>query len=95
MSANSNTDPFGAFFSYAARWWPYHLRSAPVGSFNLDDVLELVGPASARYPALAREYRWNYVPGWDSLTDPLRFLVRYGDVSMLEQLLDQLCHTFT
>ena len=44
---SSNTDPFGAFFDYAAGYWINHLGRAPV-DFRLDDVLELASHFSPR-----------------------------------------------
>ena len=88
---SANTDPFGAFFSYAARRWDYHLHSAPVVSFNLDDVLELASLTSARYRAWALESgHWHYWACQNPLTGLLDFLARCGNASMLEQLLDRL-----
>ena len=70
----------------------YHLGSAPA-DFNLDDVLELASPTSARHEAWALESGWLYYQthGGDSLEiGSFRFLAHYGNVSMLEQLLDRL-----
>ena len=84
--------PFGAFFDYAARCWTDHLGSAPVG-FNLDDILELASPTSARNKA------WRLprpVPAWYPACSPamkpsaLCLIVGFGNVSILEQQLDRL-----
>ena len=87
----TNTDPFGPFFSYAARCWTRHLGSAPV-DFNLDDVLKLASHTSARCRAWALESGWDYY--WGNKRElkfsSLDILARYGNVSMLEQLLDRL-----
>ena len=89
---SSNTDPFGAFFNYAARKWTRHLSSAPV-DFSLDDVLKLVSSTSARQRAWLLESGWIYRP--DSLISSmvngaLNFLAAFGNVSMFNQLLDRL-----
>ena len=86
---SSNTDPFGAFFNYAACCWRNHLDGAPV-NFSLDDVLELASPTSARYLAWALESGWYPRAGSSDFIPMLNFFVHYGNVSMLEQLLDRL-----
>ena len=65
---SSNTDPFGAFFNYAAHYWKAHLGGAPV-DFNLDGILELTDSTSARRRAWVIESRWCpssmlRQPGW-------------------------------
>ena len=45
---SSNIGPFGACFHYAACCWTAHLGGAPI-DFNLDDVLELASPTSAKH----------------------------------------------
>ena len=90
-----NTDPFGAFFEYAACYWKVHLGSAPV-DFNSDDVLELAGPTSTRRQAWALRSGWTPYQAWYPWVAPretnttLCFLVEFGNVSMLNQLLDRL-----
>ena len=90
---SSNTDPFGAFFDYAADFWTYHLHSAPV-DFRLDDVLELASPFSPRRRAWTRGFPWfesdSRQPRSLEVYHNLKFLVQFGRVSMLEQLLDRL-----
>ena len=82
-----NADPFGAFFNYAARCWTAHLGGAPY-NFDLDDVFELIRPTSVRYGA------WGLESGaWDVLCipdSPLRLLVGFGSVSVLQPFLDRL-----
>ena len=89
---SSNTDdPFGAFFNYAAHRWIGHLGSAPV-DFSLDDVLKLASSTSARQQAWALETcgsDWRNSIMF-SFTSTLSFLALYGNVSMLDQLLDRL-----
>ena len=86
---SSNTDPFGAFFNYAARYWKYHLHSAPV-DFRLDDILELASPTSARHRAWVTESGWFYaMNSSSSMTATIQFFVIFGKASMLEQLLDR------
>ena len=84
------TDPFGAFFDYAARHLTAHLGSAPV-DFNLDDVLELASPTSARHRAWLLE-SWVRYP-YCSLTmkpSALCLVAGFGNVTALEQQLDRL-----
>ena len=95
-SVSSNTDPFGAFFNYAAHYWTAHLDGAPVG-FSLDKVLKLASPTSAKHQAWVRASGWDhwhpsYLPHSPGLRDnPLCLLVCLGgNVSILEQQLDQL-----
>ena len=85
------TDPFGFFFDYAARCLKFHPGGAPV-DFNLDDVLELASPTSARNKA------WRL--GSNSVIysncspamkpGPLCLIAGFGNVPMLEQQLDRL-----
>ena len=87
---SSNNDPFGAFFDYAAGNWRYHLGRAPV-NFNLDDVLALASPASARHRAWAplRPYQINHLASSASAVTHL-FILQFGNMSMFNQLLDRL-----
>ena len=89
---SSNTDPFGAFFHYTAHWWTDHLDGAPV-DFNLDDVLKLASPTSARYrPWVLESGRnpWRPSSSPEVNASPLCLLVGFGNVFMLEQQLDRL-----
>ena len=90
---SSKTDPCGAFFNYAAPCWEFHLDSAPV-DFNLDDVLELASPTLARYRAwrtLGSSLGYSCLDSsGSSKTCSLKFFVQYGNLSILEQLLDRL-----
>ena len=94
QSVSSNADPFGAFFDYAADYWSYHLVSvisAPV-DFNLDDVLELASPTSTRHRAWAlQSYSYHLYDEQASsgVYATLKMFVRFGNVSMMNQLLDR------
>ena len=90
VPVSSNTDPFGAFFHYAAHCFTDHLGSAPV-DFILDDVLELASPTSARHKAWMLESEVLY-PKFSPSTEPsaLCLLACVGNVPMLEQQLDRL-----
>ena len=92
-SKGSNTDPFGAFFHYAARNWTDHLGSAPV-NFSLDDFLEVASPTSAKHRAWALESRYRRQGFFGSSPGakegPLCLLVHNGNASTLEQLLGKL-----
>ena len=86
----SNTDPFGAFFNYAAHCWTDYLGRAPV-DFNLDTVLELASPTSAKHRPWALETGWKPWVGCSSeSTTLLCFSVHFGKVSILEQALNRL-----
>ena len=84
-----NTEPFGAFFDYAARYWTYHLGGAPV-DFSLDDVLKFASPTSGRQRAWAQGWRTVGSPPRVADINPLCLLAEFGNVSILEQLLDRL-----
>ena len=83
-----NTDPFGAFFHYAAWCWTDHLGSAPV-DFNLDDVLELANPVtSARHKAwMLESHVWYPDCSLRNKHGALCLIAGFGNVSMLEQVL--------
>ena len=88
---SSKTDPFGAFFNYAACCWTVHLRGAPV-DFNLDDVPKLASPTSARHRAWAIESGClnSWYPHGSLTSSPLFLFAGFGNVLMLEQQLDRL-----
>ena len=88
--APSITDPFGAFFDYAAARWTAHLGGAPA-DFNLDDVLELGSPTSARHEAWMHQSQVRY-PRFSLTEKPsaLCLIAGFGNASILEQQLDRL-----
>ena len=87
---SSKTDPCGAFFKYAARCWKDHLGIATV-DFNLDDVLELASPTSARHELWMLESSFKY-PRCSQEMKPsaLCLIAGFANTSVLEQQLDRL-----
>ena len=101
LPVSSNNDPFGAFFDYAANYWTYHLGDAPA-DFRLDDVLKLASFFSPRRRVwlnylddllfmVSESSRLRArTRSLVEVHHNLKFLVAFGNVSILEQLLDQL-----
>ena len=87
---SSSTDPFGAFFNYAAHGLKYHLGGAPV-DFKLDDVLEVASPTSARHRVWMLESScWYPECSPEVKPNSLCLLAGFGNMSMLEEQLNRL-----